>query len=100
MLESVREFAREQATAAGELHDLEERYAAFFISLAEELGPSIRRIEEVVQPAFVRLSAELDNFSGVYACSLTHDRPDPGLRILGQICLWSRSRLGTTLVWI
>ena len=100
MLETVREFAREQATAARELDDLEERYAAFFISLAEELGPSMRRIEEEVQPAFVRLSAELDNFRGVYAWALTHDRAAPGLHILGEIWLWSWSRLGETLDWI
>jgi predicted ATPase/DNA-binding SARP family transcriptional activator len=99
LLETVREFAEEQAAAQGELDVVERAFATYFAGLAEELGPSMRRPEREVAPAFARLSADLDNFRALYNWACEHDDADPGLRVLAATWLWSWTWLGETLGW-
>ncbi|HJP65410.1 MAG TPA: hypothetical protein VKA30_03800, partial [Actinomycetota bacterium] len=64
MLETIREFAREQLEQSGELADTERRHIEFFRGLAEEaIGhrEGEERDEWLVQQAIERLDADLDN---------------------------------------
>ncbi len=99
LLETVREFARKQLTASGELEKLERAHARFFVSLAHELGPGLRTNEERTAAIFEQLTLETDNFRAVHEWSLAHDTADAGLLVIGSLWLWYWTWLGEALDW-
>ncbi|HET7676745.1 MAG TPA: adenylate/guanylate cyclase domain-containing protein [Candidatus Limnocylindrales bacterium] len=58
MLETIREFAAQQLEATGDADELRARHADFFLALAEEAEPQLRRDE---LQALERLAADHDN---------------------------------------
>jgi hypothetical protein len=59
MLETIREYAREQLAAAGEEERTRQRHAAYCLSLAEQAEPALTGRDQAVWMA--RLEAEHDN---------------------------------------
>ena len=60
LLETVRELAREQLEAAGEMDTLRQRHAAYYTALAETAAPALRTSDQLTWLS--RLSHERDNF--------------------------------------
>jgi predicted ATPase/transcriptional regulator with XRE-family HTH domain len=65
MLETVREFAREQLAACGEQEPIEARHTAYFVKMAEASMPLLRGPEQ--QLWLARLDADHDNLRAVLA---------------------------------
>ncbi|HET7686647.1 MAG TPA: adenylate/guanylate cyclase domain-containing protein [Candidatus Limnocylindria bacterium] len=84
MLETIREFAIEQAAARGALEDLRARHAAFFADLARQasgliMGPERREWLD-------RLEEEHDNLRAALAWLVATDRAEAALRM--SAALW------------
>ena len=79
LLEPVRQYAREQLMAAGEMVTLERRHAGYYTGLAETLEPSVMSGERAV--SMQRLAADQDNLRAALAWSLR--APDPGDVVVG-----------------
>ena len=79
LLEPVRQYAREQLMAAGEMVRLERRHAQYYMRLAERLEPSVMSGERAA--SMQRLAAEQDNLRAALAWSLR--APDPGDVVVG-----------------
>jgi predicted ATPase/DNA-binding SARP family transcriptional activator len=77
MLETLREFAQEQLQD-GDRARVEERYAGYFVRLAEEAEPHLRGPEQASW--LERLEREQDNFRAVLSWSLERD-PALALRL-------------------
>ncbi|GIW05949.1 MAG: hypothetical protein KatS3mg060_0754 [Dehalococcoidia bacterium] len=60
MLETIREFAREQIEADGEIEPLRRRHAEYFMSVADKAWPHYGSPQRPLW--FARLDRELDNF--------------------------------------
>jgi predicted ATPase/DNA-binding SARP family transcriptional activator/DNA-binding CsgD family transcriptional regulator len=76
LLETVRDFAREQLEAAGETNALRQRHAAYYTALAESAAPALRASEQLLWLS--RLSHERDNFRTALEW-LTTGEPDRAL---------------------
>jgi non-specific serine/threonine protein kinase len=79
MLETIREYARDKLSAAGDRENLRQRHLAYFTRLAAQAGPELYRSNQAVW--LDKLDAELDNFRRALEWSLTTD-PESGLRIV------------------
>ncbi len=79
MLETVREFALEQVTLAGELDDARERHAQHFFTLSERLVQGISFLME--SESLSRLAPEQDNLRLALAWFDNHDEIDRLLRL-------------------
>ncbi|HEY7031505.1 MAG TPA: LuxR C-terminal-related transcriptional regulator [Thermomicrobiales bacterium] len=66
MLETIREYGLEQLAAAGEEEGTRRRHAAWYLAMAEELWPAIRRRQDFVH-GVNRLAAEHDNLRAALA---------------------------------
>jgi predicted ATPase/class 3 adenylate cyclase len=87
MLETIREYAREELECAGELDDTRNRCASFFLLLAEEAAHRVIGRDQMVWLA--RLDAELDHLRAVLGWS--RDRQisaEIGLRLAGALVLY------------
>lgn len=71
MLEVVRDFAFEMLRETGELDDIRERHARFFLALAEEAEPLL--LGEKGVEWLARLESDHDNFRSALSWSLTDD---------------------------
>jgi predicted ATPase/class 3 adenylate cyclase len=60
MLETIREYARDKLSAAGNPENLRQRHLAYFTRLAAQAGPELYRSNQAVW--LDKLDAELDNF--------------------------------------
>ncbi len=65
MLEPVRQYAREKLEEGGEVEEIRERHAAFFLDLAESAEPELRGPGHI--PWLARLDAEVDNLRATMA---------------------------------
>ncbi len=63
MLNTIREFAVERLTSKGEVAVIQQKYAAYFMSLSEQAQPKLRSPD--VMAWLDRLEAELPNFRAV-----------------------------------
>ncbi|WP_394793210.1 tetratricopeptide repeat protein [Armatimonas sp.] len=83
MLETLREYAESQLSQE-ELAAVRERYAQFFLAMAEEAKPTFSdRLSR-----YERLDSDIDNIRAVLDWSLTPEgNPQDGLRIVAKI--WS-----------
>jgi predicted ATPase/DNA-binding CsgD family transcriptional regulator len=86
LLEPVRQYAREQLIAAGEMVTLERHHARYYMGLAEGLEPALMSGERA--GSMQRLAAEQDNLRAALAWSLRASDPGDvvvGLRLAGAL---------------
>jgi predicted ATPase/class 3 adenylate cyclase len=87
MLETIREYAREQLEASGELAAVRDRCAVFFLSLAEETAQKLLGREQLAW--LQRLDTELDHLRAVFGWSRTGEiDADIGLRLAGALVMY------------
>jgi predicted ATPase/DNA-binding CsgD family transcriptional regulator len=88
MLETIREFARQQLEACGEAPTIYRRHAHYCIGLAARTEPELSNAD---QSAWLqRLELETDNLRAALSWSLgtsnrTHDAGEIGLRLAGKL---------------
>jgi predicted ATPase/transcriptional regulator with XRE-family HTH domain len=88
MLETIREYASEQAEEAGETEMLRRRHAEYYLALAEDLGVALRGPEQAATLA--RLDREHDNVRAVLAWALERGEGEIAQAISGAIWrFWS-----------
>ena len=85
MLETIREFAREQMHASGNTHTVTNAASAYYLDLAERA-----ELEGAGQATWLpRLVAELDNFRAALSWYREHGHAEAGLRLsLALVPLW------------
>jgi len=83
MLETIREFAREQLTQSGEEDELVRRHALEFARFAEEADVGLRSGDQLVW--FERLEAEHDNLRAALDSSLAAEDDATALRLGGAL---------------
>jgi predicted ATPase/DNA-binding XRE family transcriptional regulator len=79
LLEPVRQFAQSLLEAAGEATEVHRRHAAFFLQLAEQAHPELRRAQQVVW--LHKLGLEHDNLRAALGWSLQHGDAEIAARI-------------------
>ena len=72
MLQTIRDFARDELTAAGTFDDAARAHAEHYLSVFNELGARLRSVDHL--RAYDRLEADHDNARAALAWAL--DRPD------------------------
>ena len=83
MLETIREFAREQLAQAGEEDELLNRHALEFARFAEEADAGLRGDDQLLW--FGRLEAEHDNLRAALDSSLASGDDETALRLGGAL---------------
>ncbi|GAA4444914.1 BTAD domain-containing putative transcriptional regulator [Phytohabitans houttuyneae] len=85
MLETVRAFCAERLAEAGEVAGVRARHTAYFLELAREADPHLRRAEQLEW--LRRLDAERDNLRTALARSVDDD-PITALRLLSALSFY------------
>jgi predicted ATPase/class 3 adenylate cyclase len=83
MLETIREFGREQLHAAGESETVRDRHVARFLSLVEAAEPRLRAVDQ--KRWLDELEAEHDNIRAALRWTIEAGRSEMGLRMVGAI---------------
>jgi len=83
MLETIREYAQEKLVEAGETEAAQDRHLAYYVSLAEEAAPELRRHGQVHW--LNRLDQENDNLRAALAWAVQRDQAEPALRLAGAL---------------
>jgi predicted ATPase/DNA-binding SARP family transcriptional activator/DNA-binding CsgD family transcriptional regulator len=83
MLEPVRQYAREKLEESGESDAVRHRHTAFFLSLAEEAEPELRRPQQ--EEWLKRLEREHDNVRSALSWALERGEAELGLRLVGAL---------------
>jgi predicted ATPase/transcriptional regulator with XRE-family HTH domain len=84
ILETVREYAREQLEAAGEAALIEHRHLAWFLGLVESVRPLEPSAEQID-----RLALDLDNLRAALRCGIRTGQVELALRLgVGLYPLW------------
>lgn len=85
LLETIREYAGDRLVDASEEEALRERHARYFVDLAEQAEPELRRRQQAQWLA--RLRAENDNFQLAlsWCRKRATDEPDLGLRLAAAL---------------
>ncbi|HXF83042.1 MAG TPA: tetratricopeptide repeat protein [bacterium] len=83
MLEIVRAYATEKLEDSGEAAEVRDRHLDYYIHVAAAAAAAIRGAGQ--QQALAELSHELDNFRAALRWALEAPRPEPGLRLAGQL---------------
>jgi tetratricopeptide (TPR) repeat protein len=101
MLETVREYAREQLVDSGELVGIGRRHLEWVLALAEVAGPKLRGAEAFV-PEARELELELDNIRAALGYALDHQATDEALRLAtALLSFWTYSgRQDEGLRWL
>ena len=87
MLETIREYAREQLEASRELAAVRDRCAVFFLALAEEAAQKLLGREQLAW--LQRLDTELDHLRAVFGWSRAGEiDADIGLRLAGALVMY------------
>jgi non-specific serine/threonine protein kinase len=87
MLETIREYAREQLEASGELAAVRDRCAMFFLALAAEAAQKLLGREQLVW--LQRLDTELDHLRAVFGWSRGGEiDADIGLCLAGALVMY------------
>jgi predicted ATPase/class 3 adenylate cyclase len=85
MLETIREYARERLIESGEVQELEQKHARFFLDLAQRM-----HAEQATAWTAARLAlfeAEQDNLRAALAWARKHD-PEVELRLVGSLAAY------------
>jgi predicted ATPase/transcriptional regulator with XRE-family HTH domain len=88
MLDLVREYAEDCATAAGELETLHRRHAAYFLALAERAEPELRGPGQ--QAWYARLLEDEGNFRAALTWALRAGEGETALRLAGALWMFWR----------
>lgn len=87
MLETLRQYAAEKLSAAGEEAEVRQRHLDFFVQLAEQAEPNIYAHDAAAW--FRRLRQDLDNLRAATDWATTSGRADLALRLLSSIVEFS-----------
>lgn len=87
MLETIREFARDELAKSGELDDLQRRHAEYFLSLAEQTYDRLMSAER--DPWRDLWNVEWGNVRAILQWSVEGRHPDVGLLLAGLLWVWS-----------
>ena len=100
MLETIREFAREQLENSGELTMLQRRHAEHFASIAEQAESALRSAAQHVW--LQQLEREHDNFRAALRWSSDSNAVGTGLRIAGGLWYfwWLRGYVSEGRMWL
>jgi predicted ATPase/DNA-binding SARP family transcriptional activator len=85
LLETVRVYADERLTKAGEKQQVQAAHAAYFLALAEDAEPRLRTAEQLRW--LDRLNADHDNFSAALRYALDRRDGELGLRLVASL-MW------------
>ncbi len=95
--ELLRQYARDKLIEAGEEIQIRNRHLTYFLSLAEEAEPMLRRAEQVAWLG--RLETEHDNLRAALKWAATDEQLEDGLRLAGALArfwylhgYWSEGR--------
>ncbi len=94
MLETIREYGREQLTASGEIAAVRRRHADYYLALAEQAAPHFWRAEQLVR--LDRFDEELDNLRVALAYRV--ERGHGGDAVACELGLYVAGRL--SLFWL
>jgi predicted ATPase/class 3 adenylate cyclase len=83
MLETIREFGREQLDAAGETESTRDRHAAHFLEVVEAAEPHLRGIDQKYW--LDQLEVEHDNLRAALRWAIDAGRAEIGLRLAGAV---------------
>ena len=83
MLEPIRQYGREKLEESGKLDDVRRRHAAWFLSLAEQAEPELKRARQ--QAWLERLESEHDNLRAALSWALESEDAELGLRLAGAL---------------
>jgi predicted ATPase/class 3 adenylate cyclase len=87
ILETIREYAREQLEASGELNVIRDRCAAFFLALAEEAAHKLLGREQLEWLG--RVDTELDQLRALFGWSRNGEiASEVGLRLAGALVMY------------
>ncbi len=100
MLETVRQYGREQLEAGGEAERVRRRHAAFFLVLAEAAEPELKGSLQLAR--LEELETEHDNLRAALGWSLDGGNGELGLRLAGALGeFWlMRGRLSEGRRWL
>jgi predicted ATPase/DNA-binding CsgD family transcriptional regulator len=101
LLETVRGYALERLAAGGELEELRERHAMYFLDLAERSDPALRGPDQISW--LDRLEAEHDNLRAALTWwQLERASPELHLRLAGALYRfwWRRGHLSEGREWL
>jgi predicted ATPase/DNA-binding SARP family transcriptional activator len=85
LLETVRVYADERLTEAGEKQQVQAAHAAYFLALAEDAEPRLRTAEQLRW--LDRLNADHDNFSAALRYAMDRRDGELGLRLVAGL-MW------------
>jgi DNA-binding CsgD family transcriptional regulator/tetratricopeptide (TPR) repeat protein len=83
MLETVRQFAREQLALCGELESAGRAHAQYFLELAERADPELRGQDQLAW--YTQLESEHDNLRAALRWLLDQEEHDLALRLAGAL---------------
>jgi len=83
LLESVRQYALEKLEQSGEVEDVKQAHAEYFLAVAEEVEPQLIGPREAEW--FERLEEELDNFRAALSWASEHGEAELDLRLAGAL---------------
>jgi len=83
MLQTVREYAREQLDTSGETEAVRRRHAAYYLALAEQAEPYVGAGRQSYW--VVRIEKEHDNLRAALAWMLERGEPEMALRMVGSL---------------
>lgn len=86
MLETIREFAQERLAESVEYATIQQRYAAYYVALAESIAPQLATAK--LTESLERLTRELDNLRSACAWSVQQPVAEAALRIAGCLQLF------------
>jgi predicted ATPase/serine/threonine protein kinase len=100
MLETVREYAREQLDRSGAAAEVRSRHAAYFLRLTEEAEPQLYGPDQALW--FGRLQADLDNFRAALEWHRVTGSTEEGLQLaVGLYWFWNlRSHFAEGRKWL
>ncbi|GAA4563808.1 BTAD domain-containing putative transcriptional regulator [Planotetraspora kaengkrachanensis] len=99
MLETIRAYALERLTEAGESGEFHARHARHFLALAEEAEPRLRAAGQ--ERWIARLTAEQDNLHAALRWAIDSRDVEISLRLCGELSWywWMRGYEGEAAVW-
>ncbi len=83
MLETIRQYAYDKLSEAGETAQLRDRHQGHFLKLAEEIEPFLTGAEQPDQLDY--LNMELDNMRVALECSVSNRKSEESLRLFGAL---------------
>jgi non-specific serine/threonine protein kinase len=83
MLETIRDYAREQLESAGECQAVQRRHAAFFLTLVERAAPHLRRVDQATW--IEQLDRESGNLLAALRYTVASGESELALRLVGGL---------------